>query len=83
MKCNDKAFVEQDVGKRPPVPPGAEVSSWNNPKVGGKGLSVVLCGTAALGKLDLICLALLSTFLRIWQLLWVGFACILLPGLLN
>lgn len=51
--------------------------------MGGKLLSVVLCDTAALGKLDLICLALSGNFLRIWQMLWVGLARILLPGLLN
>lgn len=79
MKCSDKAFVEQDVGKRSPLHP--EASSWNGPKVGAKWLSV-FCVTAALGKLDLTGLVLLSGFLRMWQML-SDLACILLSGLLN
>lgn len=79
MKCSDKAFVEQDVGKRSPLHP--EASSWNGPKVGAKWLSV-FCVTAALGKLDLTGLVLLSGFLRMRQML-SDLACILLSGLLN
>lgn len=79
MKCSDKAFVEQDVGKRSPLHP--EASSWNSPKVGAKWLSV-FCVTAALGKLDLTGLVLLSGFLRMRQML-SDLACILLSGLLN